>query len=267
MRGLSTVADAVVFLLLVSAAAVTVTVPGDGTVPPGADGRAELLATTTLTVEYRLDGSGRDGVDRVAHGTAAALVARAAVANARIDGRRISRSGTRFARAVQQRLAERLDPGTHLRARWVPYEGAPIRGSVAVGSRPPPTADVTAAVVTVPVGPAAGRDAGSATYRSLAGSLARATTDRFLPATGAAVPTVGSTVRTDIRRRYRRLAGRDGPVEQFRGGNVSGATAATRRSLQRRLLGDIRREFDGPRTAARELESRTVTITVRRWER
>jgi len=51
-RGISTVVDAVLFLLLVSAAVVTVTLPGEGPGAPGAGQSARLLATTTASVEY-----------------------------------------------------------------------------------------------------------------------------------------------------------------------------------------------------------------------
>jgi hypothetical protein len=269
-RGISTVVDAVLFLLLVSTAIVTITLPSDVHTAPDAGESAQLLATTTASVEYEL-GSGTSAPTRTAHGTLAALAARAAIADARVGSRPLSPASEGFVRAVREQIRERLGPRTQVHAQWRPHESALVRGSVEIGRQPPPTADVSARVLSVPVG------SGSAARpitplpadTGVSSAIAQRLTARLLPATSAEVPHVDGPVRQDIRRRYRLLAGdRAATVtELFESHNVSAATAVTGTALAERIRADIRREVDSSAAAARAVETGTVTVTVRRWAR
>lgn len=265
-RGISTVVDAVLFLLLVSTAIVTITLPGDVPGAPDAGESTELLATTTASVEYDL-GSGAE--TRTAHGTLAALAARAAVADARVGGRPLSPASEGFVRAVREQIRERLGPRTQVHARWRPYESSPIRGTVEIGRQPPPAADVSARVLRVPVGSAARPTAPLPADRGVSGAVADRLTAQLLPATSAEVPRVDGPVRRDIRRRYRLLAGdrAERVTELFETADVSNATAVTSAALAERIRADLRREFEAPAAAARAVETGTVTVTVRRWGR
>jgi hypothetical protein len=265
-RGISTVVDAVLFVLLVSTAIVTMTLPGDAPGAPDAGESAELLATTTASVEYEL-GSGAQ--TRTAHGTLAALAARAAVADARVAGRPLSPASEGFVRAARGQIRDRLGPRTQVHARWRPYESSPIRGSVEIGRQPPPTADVSARVLRVPVGSAARPTAPLPAEGGVAGAVAERLTAQLLPATSAEVPRVDGPVRRDIRRRYRLLAGdrAETVTELFESSNVSTATAVTGAALAKRIRTDLRREFATTAAAARAVETGAVTVTVRRWGR
>jgi hypothetical protein len=267
-RGISTVVDAVLFVLLVSTAIVTMTLPGDAPGAPDAGESAELLATTTASVEYEL-GSGTSAPTRTAHGTLAALAARAAIADARVGSRPLSPASEGFVRAVREQIRERLGPRTQVHAQWRPHESALVRGSVEIGRQPPPTADVSARVLSVPVGSAARPITPLPADTGVSSAIAQRLTARLLPATSAEVPHVDGPVRQDIRRRYRLLAGdRAATVtELFESHNVSAATAVTGTALAERIRADIRREVDSSAAAARAVETGTVTVTVRRWAR
>lgn len=270
-RGISTVVDAVLFLLLVSTAVVTVTLPGEGPGAPGADESAQLLATTTASVEYQLGSApaGEPTRTRNAHGTLAELAARAAIADATVAGRPLSPAGEHFVQRVREQIQRRIGPRTQIHARWRPYESSSIYGAVKIGAQPPPATDVTASVLRVPVGASAGPTGLPADYGDVAGVVAERLSARLLPATSAEVPRVDGPVSRDIRRRYRLLAGDRAArvTELFEAGNVSAATTLTRETLTDQVRADLRREFESPAVAARRVETGTVIVTVRRWGR
>lgn len=270
-RGISTVVDAVLFLLLVSAAVLTVTLPVEGPGAPGADESAQLLATTTASVAYEL-GSGPAGEPtrtRKAHGTLAELAGRAAIADATVAGRPLSPASERFVRRVREQIQRRLGPRTQIYARWRPYESSSIRGTVKIGSQPPPATDVSASVLRVPVGASAGPTGSPADYGDVSGVVAEGLTAQLLPATSAEVSRVDGPVGRDIRRRYRLLAGdrAERVTELFEAGNLSAATTLTRETLADQVRADLRREFESPAATARVVETGTVIVTVRRWRR
>ncbi|MFC7098454.1 DUF7284 family protein [Halobaculum marinum] len=151
--------DVCLALLLVSGAAVTIV----GVDPPGgshsasvrAGGVAETLAATTEPVEYALtrDGSSPSPeADRVAHATLAEHLAHAAVRSATFDGEPLSPALDGYRRAVRSAVADAIGPRTAVRAVWRPLPGVDLGGEVRVGPTPPPTATVSAARFTVPVG-------------------------------------------------------------------------------------------------------------------
>lgn len=273
-RGISTVVDVVLFLLLVSTAIVTVTLPSAAPGAPDADESMQLLATTTASVEYELGSgsgtpTGEPTARRSTHGTLAALAARAAVADATVAGRPLSPTSESFVRAVRAQIRERIGPRTQVHARWRPYESSPIHGTVIIGPEPSPAADVTARVLRVPVGGAARPTEPPPVGTRVSRTVAERLTAQLLPATSAEVPRVDGPVRRDLRRRYRLLAGdrAETVTGLFEAGNISAATALTQGALGERIRTDLRREFDSPAVAARAVETTAVTVTVRRWGR
>lgn len=154
----STVVDAALCLLLVSAAAVTLAdVGAPAAAPDRSDDVAATLAATTATVEYTLAPDHQvcrnsSACDRRTTGTLAGLLATATVRNATVDGRRLSRAHVDFRRAVRRAVARVLPPRTQVIARWRPYAGAHLRAAVSVGPTPPPEATVNAATIGVPSG-------------------------------------------------------------------------------------------------------------------
>jgi hypothetical protein len=272
MRAISTVLDVSVCLLLVSAAVGTLvlTTPLQDS-ETGAGETAELLASTTLSVEYDLRGERRQ-----AHGTAGTLLARAAVANASTDGLALSPASDSFRdtvrRAVRQRLA--APNRTQVLARWRPYRGAALNGTVTVGQSPPPETDVHSATVTVPVSipashtPAMEATTGQRGYDAVAAAVAAAVADGLLPddrvdaSAFRESPTAVSSAH-----RYRAFAattGADvgGPLAT---GAIGTAHDRVVDSLTATFARDMRERFQTPAATADTVRTGTVRLTVRRW--
>jgi hypothetical protein len=178
----STIVDAAICLLLVSAGAVTlVTVPDAGGVgaaadagverPAGGDAdRADALATTlttaTASVNYTLAPGARKAsgtpvafphtegpqFERTSRGTLAGLLADAALAGVRVDGSRVDHTGDDFRRGVRARTVEAVGANTQIVAVWRPLPDGPVEGRVVVGPDPPADRSVHASVVRVPTG-------------------------------------------------------------------------------------------------------------------
>ncbi|GAB3686198.1 hypothetical protein GCM10028857_17890 [Salinarchaeum chitinilyticum] len=167
-RAVSTVLDAAVFLLLVSAAiGLLYTVPQSGTAPESdsdvAATSTTTLATTTATIEYAPapDGDAGDGgATRTDRGTVAELLAETTVANADFDGEPFSRAPNHEAavREVTRLAIASFDGDVEIQVRthWRPLPGSGLRGGLVVGPSPPDDADVHAATVAVPIDAAPG---------------------------------------------------------------------------------------------------------------
>lgn len=273
MRAISTVLDVAVFLLLVSAAVATLTlVPDDDPEPVVVDERADLLASSSADVEYTVGTE-----NRTAHGTAASLLARGAVANASIDGRRLSSGHGEFVEgvAVATRRTLGADNRTQVVVRWVPYRGGPVRGTLRVGPDPPPGRDVTVATLSVPapVGQSGDRAAVAARedgFRGVAAVAARATVDALLPESSATLPSSRvSPASVAASERFGTLADAtgvsvEGPLSR---GNVSGARERAVEGLTDRYAADMRERFETPSAAARAVRVGTVRVVLRRWAR
>lgn len=289
VRAVSTVLDAALFLLLVSAAVLTLA--GPATPPQVADNHAGeaagVLATTTAQVNYSLtpdpdslpatdDSPNGSGFERTAHGSLAALLGDAAVATVRVDGARVTHTGDGFAAAVRTAVLDALGRPTvetQVVARWEPYPGAPVSGRVTAGPTPPPDAAVQAATLTVPSGasrPWAEAEAPPPTsFDGLARALADATLERLFPL-DATRRALGRDHPVDalVRHRYGRFARLLG--ERLGGGiHRDGLRATTRRmeqALADRYESDLRDRFETVREARESLGVETVHIAVRRWE-
>ncbi|PSQ57336.1 MAG: hypothetical protein BRD23_08560 [Halobacteriales archaeon SW_9_67_25] len=270
MRAISTVVDVTVFLLFVSAAVATLTAaPDSHPEPVVVDDQAALLASSTANVEYSLRAS-----NRTAHGTVASLLARGAVANATIDGRRLSAGHADYLEEVSDATRQTLGPPdrTQVLVRWEPYRGAPVSGTVTVGADPPPGRDVTVATISVPGPPTPGQGRESPTregFDGVAGIAARATADALLPGGYATLPS-GRVSPASVASfaRMRTLAEATGTAidRPLARGTLSTARERVIAGLAARYERDMRDRFETPANATDALSTGSVRITVRRWE-
>lgn len=275
-RGVSTAVDATVFLLVVSAATLTVaTAPR----PPPVDGdtadeTAFVVATATAAVEYdahtwTTDGNAsRPDHARTAHGTLAGLLADAAFATATVDGQPLAPAGAGFERAVRTAVRERLPrEGVQVFATWRPVPGSGVVGRTTVGPSPPPDADVAAATLAVSV-PGGDPEFANRTFPGIAAATARAVVRaRFPPdATGTALR-AGLPDGSRTRFRYRHAAGVLGAnlTTPLRRGDVTAANRRLAALLAGRFERALRRRYDDPRAAVRAVAVGRVRVTVRRW--
>ncbi len=279
-RGASTVLDVCLFCLLVGAAVATLaTVPSptDDRAGDRADAVASTLGGATVTVEYDIRADGAARLERTDHRTAASALATAAVANATVDGQLLDPSRGPYVRAVRERTASLLpslapDAAVGITAVWRPYEGAPVSGRVHVGARPPPSAAVHAATLSVPSGVAPdGRAVETAdTFRGLARPLARGVVDgRYSPRT------LGRALRNDrpaatvVTERYRTAARALGTDvdDELSAGRAGAAAAALTAALTDRLAADMADRFASVDEARAAVTASRVRIVVRTWSR
>jgi hypothetical protein len=275
-RGVSTVLDAALCLLLVSGAVATLAhVPTDPepSRPDTADETADRLGASTARVNYALATPDGD-VERSAHGTLAELLADAAVANATLRSRALSNDSDTFERqvvAVVDRAVARPNVTVMVRATWEPYPGSPVGGTVTSGGAPPPNADVHVATLSVPSGaPTDRNDALAAAddgFRGVARVTAGGVVGTLFPPEETAVSLRDRQTRAATTERYRRAAA---PVDAEVDGNdperVQHANARLRSELADRMADDFAERFDTPQAAADAVSVGEVRIVVRTWE-
>ncbi len=290
-RGVSTVLDVVTCLLLVTAAA-GVHVAGQSgqqevTGKNEAAAVADVLTTSTVGVDYsvRPESTGEhaptypDASDaayrRSAHGTLGELLAAAAVADTRVDGQRVVphvEFRERVATATAERLAA-IDDRIRVVARWAPYPGSSINGTVAVGPRPPPDADVEAATTSVSVAEQCHEDrlvsrAHQHGFGGLTRLFAECTVETWFPPAETRVALSGRPPFPAIaEHRYRRAAAAVGT--DLDGAAAAGdAERANERLIDRlsnRFDTEARERYDRPERAAEASSVDRVEITVRTW--
>ncbi|MEF8886628.1 MAG: hypothetical protein V5A30_02390 [Haloarculaceae archaeon] len=263
-RAVSTVLDTMVFLVLVSAAALVVTAPPVEPVNAPADDTAEVVATSTATVEYEF-GRG-ETVRRHASGTYAGLLARAAVANATLGGEHLAPAGPAFAASVRKETSAVLGANVQVSARWAPYPGAPVAGQVTVGPDPPPRADVHVARFRVPVSVPATEP--ERTYGGVARGVADAVAQGVLPDDGSELPLDGGPRWEAVSRRVDVLGGQEAKIARRHasGGNATAARDVAAKALAGVLATDLGRQFDSPDEAAEAVSTGTATVVVRQWD-
>ncbi|KTG09712.1 hypothetical protein AUR64_08710 [Haloprofundus marisrubri] len=286
----STVLDAALCLLLVSAAAVTLaSVPSDSpelATDTDASQVAETLSTSTAEIGYTLAPGARrandserfpvtDGLvfERYAHGTLAQLLAESTLATPTVGDERLTHTGDDFQQQARAAVAQSIPPRTHIVADWRPHPGSSVGSKTTVGEAPPPSADVHVAVLTVPTATALDEDmvARRAISDGFAG-VATVVSERlvrtwFPPkrtrlALGDDYPTSSL-----VRYRYHRAAELTGATlpTTLNRSTVSTANARLVSALEPRVESDLREQFDSPVGAAAGLSDGRVRITVRRW--
>lgn len=312
-RGTSTTLDVTLCLLLVSAAVAILA----GTAPPGDDHHdpgtaaqvADRLATTTVTVTF--DPSASDALresadrsvsqsERTVHGTPAMLLARAAVADLRVNPAPIenhtganthtpslaARPVGSFGHAVETHTRQALvgvDGSVQVVARYTPIgdrartSDTAIVGRVAVGPEPPDDVDVSVRRVRVPVGTSAtatptalDRAAESGGFEALSTVLADATLDTMLPPPRAQWGMRDDAMRPAVAARFHELAASlDSPVAV----EVDGRRQPTqvREALASALAAEyevaLRSRYESPTAAAAAVDPTVVTVTIRTWSR
>jgi hypothetical protein len=282
----STVLDAVLCLLLISAAVVTVTTatPREPTGEGRAADVASTLATTTASVNYTLtpragttavdvpDRSAR--FDRTSHGTLAELLARAAVARIEVDGERLWHARDDFCRAVVRAAQGVVRPNhTRITATWRPYPESSIEGRVVVGNRPPPGRPIHAATVEVSSAFPTTRGASRRASRSrgtdgVADVVADGVVRGLFPATRTRTAAGGASPSAAlVRHRYRRAATRLGVSRPPRlaDGGVADANARLESVISDRVARDLRSTNVSATTAAEGVRLGRVRIVVRTW--
>ena len=258
-RGVSTVLDVAVCLLLVGAAVATLASipPAGGDDAPDADATARLLATGTVAVPAD-DGTG--------HATYGAHLARGAVSAATIEDRRLLE--TPYPAAVRRETANATGDRTFVTARWEPYPDAVVGGRIAAGRRPPDSADVAATTLAVDSGVTAPDADAAESFESLGRALAAAYVEWAFPPERTRAALVDPRTADSTAARYWTAADAvgadvDEPVAEA---DVEAANAALAEALAERLAADLRERYRTPEAAAANATADEVTVVVRRWE-
>jgi hypothetical protein len=257
-RGVSTVLDVAVCLLLIGAALATLSAAPPASTDPGptADETADVVATATTGIPVR-------GVTR--HATFAAHLGRAAVSAATLGDRRFL--ATTYPRSVRNATAEAVPHRTYVTATWRPFTNASVGGRLAAGREPPASADVAAATLTVESGidaPATGEDP---SFESVADGLATAVLDWLFPPHRTRTALLDPRTAPAIADRYRAVGATVGVDVRpaLRDADIESTNAALAAALADRLEADLRAEYDSPAEAADATSPETTTVTIRRW--
>lgn len=295
-RGISTVADVSLALVLVVAAMGVLVAFGEADTadhePSTADHTAQTLAASTINTSYtvtaaieahyrihRADSNPYDEEDlkRISHGPVATQVADSAVATVTIDGQRLWQGARTYERALDEQLEARLVGSqfrTAISAYWTPLPGVEISGESTVGRIPPPAADVSTTTITVPSGIPEARGeaidaiAGKQDYEAVAEAVANATVAGYFPEHESRLALERTGVDTLLTRyRYRRMATvLDGDDSRFEANDwLSAASvdaAAANEYLSRRLATEIERQLaamHGGRYESAEQAARAVS--------
>lgn len=278
--------DAILCLLLVSAAAVTVAgVPAHSPEPDRADGIAESLAST-VAFDYTLapganqadqtlvqfDRTSGPEFRRRAHGSLSTLLARVAVRTVRVDGDPVTHAADDFALNVRNATRATLPAHTQVVVRWRPYPDSHLGRRFVIGAKPPHDADVNAATVRAPSGVPRATNADRAArrdgYAGLADVVANALVDGLLPPAQTRLALAGDPpASTLIRYRYRRFAELYGidVSDPLARGDTKTANDRLAAAVADRVEADLRESFDSPIEAATHLDLGTVDVVVRTW--
>lgn len=252
-RGLSSILDVSLCLLLITASAITMSNAPDPSrerpSKPDADATLEVVATMTAWIEYSSSGgprpqTGQDlrttQTNRTAHGTLAGLLAAATVSNASIHGRRVKSVSPMFQRTVvsrTRRTIRKLGERVQLIVTWRPYPGSHVRGTIRVGPSPPRFADVQAARMIVPLG----------TFNTRERAVEAGRRGGF--------ENVAGIVATDLNLLYSTPFNSQSPRSKRPFGHVESQDVET----------ELRSRFDSPVEAARAVQIGQVRLTVRTW--
>ncbi len=262
-RGVSTVLDVTLCLLLLSTAiGLLVYAPDRSPSENHAADAATVLGTSTEAMTYAAGPPEQTyNRSRTDHGTVARVLASAAIAEATLDGQQLTpdQEYTREATGAATNIVASVDGRTALHAQWRPVAGGAIAGHVTVGPTPPPTADVHAARIAVPVGEPSHIDQ----HSNVSYTVAKATIDVLCPPSRmeTALSSPGEDAQI-VRERYRSLGATLGvdPAPAIRAETATKANTYLARALASRL------EQRYNRTTLSKSQPTTVRITVQTWE-
>ncbi len=178
-RGVSTVADITLALLLISASVLLIGIHLNSSDESVSDDRADQvlqsLSATTSSILYDISEENNAGVSTLesenfdplgdldsaeresayevtTYGSSIGLLADAALTNLQIDGNQRFAYGDAYEDAVDHSIQGTHVGGEHhfyTVATWSPYDGASLNGTATAGQQPPPTGDVSSASTTV----------------------------------------------------------------------------------------------------------------------
>ncbi len=306
-RGLSTVADVSLALVLVLAAITTVVTVLDTDERSGDPDRAahtaETLGASTLNVTYSLesvletgsehvpdpddDDAPYDAVDfeRSTHGSTMGHVARAALVDAQFGRADVSPLGvgTEYGETLGERLQVSLvgsSFASNVTAVWEPFDGAPVRGTATFGQPVPPETDRNVVRTTIPSELPDAREAareavgGANTggYGAVAAAVADAIVNGSLGDTQRELETTG-VERAVVVSRYLRFADAVGVSRGALDSHLDRSQAdpdamtALLADALTTRLQDDLEQFDTPERAARAVSTGEVTISVTTWHR
>ena len=257
-RGVSTVLDVAVCLLLVGAAVATLAAapPSSTANEPDADDAARTVATATAGIPVG---------NRTRHATLAAHLASAAVAAATIEGQRVHESP--YPGAVGNATADAVGDRAFVTASWEPYPNATVDGRLAAGDRPPESAEVAATTLVVDSGiEFDASETGS--FGALGRSLAVAYVEWLFPPERSRAQLVDRRTAPRTVSRYR-AAGDALGVDvdaALADANVEAANDALAAELAPRFEAELRARYETPAAAASEVTAGETTVVVRRWE-
>ncbi|MFP9191948.1 DUF7284 family protein [Natronosalvus vescus] len=305
-RGVSTVLDVALCLVLVSAAVgvlgVYLAAEDDSEThqTETADHVVELLGSTTISVEFSFDpllehatATDADVFDepddyppdertRVTHGPTAGLLADATRANLTVDDAWLGHEGAGFESRLEGPIASELfvvDASTAVSASWSPYEDAPLEGRTSVGRTPPPTADVSTVTMTVPSGfddPALPADTESDhNFDAVAEPVATTIVDGYFPPEQTTLALErGGLDRDRTVYRYTRFSNalegvEPSDLEEAIAQSTSDAETANTilvEALTQKLASDMDSRFERPADAADAITVAETTIVVQVWD-
>ncbi len=258
-RGVSTVLDVSVCLLLIGAALATLSAAPPASAPdgPDADAPAQTVATATTGIRIRND---------TRHVTLGAHLATGAVTAATVEDRRLL--ATNYPTRVGNATADALDRRSYVTATWTPYPNASVGGRVAAGTEPPASADVAATTLTVATGIEEPTGSETRSFGGLSDALADAVVAYLFPPRRTRAALMDPRTRPAIVDRYRTAAGAlgadvDGAVDT---GDVQAANAALSGEFATRFEADLRADYDDPTAATDAVTVENATLVVRRWE-
>jgi hypothetical protein len=294
-RGVSTVLDASLAVLLIGGAVLTLagapTQPTDDVGSDAADGTADLLAGTTATVEYSMapaarkadpsivafpaEGRSGPGFRRSAHGTVASLVAAGTIGDAGLDGEPFSHATESLASkagSIAVSTLEDDDTRVQVQAVWRPFPEADLQGGLVAGTNPPPGADVHAATISVSSGiPAVENrslEAASEGYVAVAEVYANATIRGLFPPQRSELALRGSyPLSALVGYRYRHAADQlgVGVASAVAQADAERANQRLASALSERFEASLRTAYRTPEAAAKAGTIGRVTVTVRTW--
>lgn len=262
-RGVSTVLDVAVCLLLVGVAVTTLTatVPSNDTADTAdADATAATVLTVTATVPA--------GAERKRHDTLAGHLATATVANTHLGDEPLTRSV--YPSAVRDETTVRTHSRVYITAAWRPYPGAPVEGELDAGREPPADADVAATTLTVNSGVTGTTDefADGGSFEEIAYSLANAYVTWLFPPERTYARLTDPRTASKTAANYRATANvLDVDVDES-------VTKVEVRRANEKLVGavatqlrpDLRTRYATPEAAVTDLTIDDVEVVVRRWE-
>jgi len=304
-RAISVAADATLALVVILAALGVLVaftdLPEDEHEPATADYTAQTLAGSTANVTYDVSEAVEaldreafalyeeyplEGTERVAHGPFPAQIAAVAVANAEIDGERLTVEANDYERALDDRLQRALVHAqfeTQVTAVWKPVDGVDLQGETVMGQSPPVDADVSTATMTVSSGaPAVAAEPEALDddeFDVLARAVADAIVEGYLPehesqraleSSGLAyylttyryvrMASVLPAADSDSGEFERWLVPFDEPVD------AEAANAYLSEHLAAELETALAERYESATEAAANVSAETVTITVRTWQ-